>query len=92
VVNRLLTDTNQLGFSRRYGYDAVGNRVEMIDRNNRKTTYGYDSLNRRTGENWIGAGGVSLRSIGYTYDAVGRLTTESDPDSKYTFGYDTVDR
>jgi RHS repeat-associated protein len=92
VVNRLLTDTNQLGFSRRYGYDAVGNQVEMIDRNNRKTTYGYDSLNRRTGENWIGAGGVSLRSIGYTYDAVGNMITANDPDAKYTYSYDALNR
>lgn len=34
AVNRLLTDTNQLGFSRSFVYDAVDNRVEMIDRNN----------------------------------------------------------
>jgi RHS repeat-associated protein len=92
AVNRLLMDTNQLGFSRRYGYDAVGNQVEMIDRNNRKTTYDYDSLNRRTGENWIGVGGVSLRAIGYTYDAVGNMITANDPDAKYTYSYDALNR
>jgi RHS repeat-associated protein len=92
AIDRLITDTNQLGFSRSYVYDAVGNRVTMVDRNNRKTTYAYDSLNRQTSENWIGAGGVSLRAIGYTYDAVGNMLTVTDPDAKYTYGYDALNR
>jgi RHS repeat-associated protein len=92
ALDRLITDTNQLGFSRHYTYDAVGNEVEMVDRNGRKTTYGYDNLNRNTSENWIDSTRASVRAIGYTYDAVGRLITESDPDSQYTFGYDAVDR
>lgn len=53
----------------------------MIDRNNRKTS-----------ENWIGAGGVSLRAIVYTYDAVGNLLTVTDPNAKYTYGYDALNR
>jgi RHS repeat-associated protein len=92
AIDRLITDTNQLGFSRSYVYDAVGNRMAMVDRNNRKTTYTYDSLNRQTSENWIGAGGVSLRAIGYTYDAVGNILTVTDPDAKYTYGYDALNR
>jgi hypothetical protein len=58
----------QLGFNRFYEYNVVGNRVEMIDQNSRKTTHAYDSLNRKIGENWIGTGGVNLRLIGYTYE------------------------
>jgi YD repeat-containing protein len=82
AIDRLITDTNRLGFSRSYVYDAAGNRVAMVDRNNRKTTYAYDSLNRQTSENWVGAGGLSLRAIGYTFDAAGNILTVTDPDAK----------
>jgi RHS repeat-associated protein len=92
AIDRLITDTNRLGFSRSYVYDAAGNRVAMVDRNNRKTTYAYDSLNRQTSENWVGAGGLSLRAIGYTFDAAGNILTVTDPDAKYTYGYDALNR
>jgi YD repeat-containing protein len=64
----------------------------MVNRNNRKTTYAYDSLNHQTSENWIGAGGVSLRAIGYTYNAVGNILTVTDPGAKYAYGYDALNR
>ena len=92
ALDRVITDTNQLGFSRSYTYDAVGNEIELIDRNGRKTTYSYDLLNRNTAENWRSSTGASVRAIAYTYDAVGNLVTENDPDSKYTFSYDALDR
>jgi RHS repeat-associated protein len=92
AVNRLLSDTNQLGFSRSYAYDNVGNRVEMIDRNGRKTAYGYDSLNRNTSESWIGVGGVTVRVIGHSYDAVGNVLTATDPDTNYIYSYDALNR
>jgi YD repeat-containing protein len=60
--------------------------------NDRKTTYSYDTLNRRTTENWIGSAGQSLRSISYSYDAVGNLLTTIGPDYSYTYSYDALDR
>jgi YD repeat-containing protein len=36
--------------------------------------------------------GQSLRAIGYTYDAVGNMLTVTDPDAKYTYGYDALNR
>jgi YD repeat-containing protein len=35
---------------------------------------------------------LSVRSIGYTYDAVGNVITANDPDAKYTYGYDALNR
>jgi hypothetical protein len=29
-LDRMLTETNQLGFSRSHGYDAIGNQIEMV--------------------------------------------------------------
>jgi RHS repeat-associated protein len=33
-----------------------------------------------------------LRAIGYTYDAIGNVLTVTDPDAKYTYGYDALNR
>jgi YD repeat-containing protein len=38
--------------SRTYQYDAAGNLTQKIDRNNRKTIYQYDYLNRLSVERW----------------------------------------
>jgi YD repeat-containing protein len=47
ALNRQLTDTNQLGLSRTYAYNAVSNETSMVDRNGRKTSYLYDALDRQ---------------------------------------------
>jgi RHS repeat-associated protein len=70
----------------------VGNQIEMVDRNGRKTTFNFDNLNRRTAENWIDVSGQSVRSTTYTYDAVGNTITVTDPDVRYTYGYDALNR
>jgi YD repeat-containing protein len=44
ALNRQITDTNQLGLSRTYAYNAMGNETSMVDRNGRKTSYLYDAL------------------------------------------------
>jgi RHS repeat-associated protein len=91
-LNRQITDTNSLGKTRTYGYDAVGSLISSIDRNGRKRTYTYDALNRQTAENWLDSSNAVSRTFGYTYDAVGHLLTAIDPDSKYTYTYDAIDR
>jgi RHS repeat-associated protein len=92
AVDRLLTETNQLGFSRSRVYDAVGNQIEMVDRNGRKIVYGYDALNRRTSESWLDVNAQSIRLHSYSYNALGNLITAIEPDSKYSYGYDALNR
>ena len=92
ALNRQITDTNSLSKTRSFGYDAVGSLVSSIDRNGRKRTYSYDVLNRQVAENWLDGSNAISRTFGYTYDAVGHLLTSTDPDSKYTYTYDLVDR
>jgi YD repeat-containing protein len=104
----MLTETNQLGFSRSHGYDAVGNQIEMFvgaaspqeTRSGRKIVYGYDALNRRTSESWLDANAQSISLHSYSYNALGNLITAilstrgyaNEPDSKYSYGYDALNR
>jgi len=92
-LNRLLTETNQLGFTRSYQYDAVGNLLTISDRNGRIRSFNYDRLNRKTAEHWLdGDDGNPIRTINSTYDAVSQLLHTSDPDSSYTYTYDLAGR
>jgi YD repeat-containing protein len=83
VLNRRKTDTNSLGKPRSYSYDAVGHLsttndpdakyTYTVDRNGRKRTYDYDALYRQTAEHWLDTNNTDIRTITYSYDAVGHL-------------------
>jgi RHS repeat-associated protein len=90
AVNRLITETNQLGKTRTRAYDAVGNQVEMVDRNGRKTAYSYDTLNQL--RNGYDGTNTAIKTFTSVYDAVGHLLTSTNPDSKYSYTYDAIDR
>ncbi|MDB9489241.1 phosphatase PAP2 family protein [Dolichospermum circinale CS-534/05] len=90
--DRLSSDTNALGKTASYQYDFAGNEIATTDRNGRVRKFTYDQLNRQIGEQWLDANNISIRNISYTYDAVGNLTTANDPSSKYSYGYDVVNR
>jgi len=64
-----------------YSYDAVGNRVEMIDGLG-SATYAYNSLSRITSEtrNITGASPSSY-TISYQYNLAGQLTSITDPNN-----------
>jgi YD repeat-containing protein len=87
-LNRLITETNQLGKSRRFSYDANGNRVGVTDRNDRTRTFEFDGLNRQTHERWIGVNNTVLRDIASQYDVASRLSRISDADATYTYTYE----
>ena len=52
LLNRMSQDTDSLGYSDYYNYDADGNLIRKIDRDGRITRYTYDNLNRETAETW----------------------------------------
>ncbi len=98
AAGRTTGETNPLG-SRAYVYNGAGELTRVTDRNGRVREFVYDSDGRRTQELWCGVGvppaspcSNPLRTISYGYDADGRLTSASDPDSQYTFTYDADDR
>jgi YD repeat-containing protein len=92
AIDRLITDTNQLGKSRTRSYDNVGNLTEIVDRDGRKVTYSYDTLNRQTAERWLDASNATIKTFSSSYDAVGHLLSSTNSDSSYTYTYDAIDR
>ncbi|MHB9048515.1 MAG: RHS repeat-associated core domain-containing protein, partial [Pirellulales bacterium] len=91
-LNRVKTETNQLTLARQFEYDAAGNLLKRTDRNGRVIEYVYDNLSRRTHEYWKD-GQNTIRTIGYGYDAAGRMETAGDDlVGSYSYGYDNLDR
>lgn len=98
-LNRAKTETNELGDTRLYEYDLAGNLVQRTDRIGRVSTYGYDSLDRSTGEFWytdqnhLDTDPLNpLRAMVFTYDLVGQPLESIDPDHTYTWEYDDARR
>ena len=85
------SETNELNDTRTFTYDDVGNLTERIDRLGRKIEYVYDKGNRQTHEKWYD-GMTLVRTIGYTYDAAGRLDSATDPAATYGYDYDALGR
>lgn len=77
-ANRLISTTDAEGISESYQYDAVGNRVAVINRLGGRTDFGYDNLNRLSYE-YVHAA---------VYDLNGAQTAAGY--YKSTYGYDDV--
>ncbi len=76
-LGRLIKETNALGQSYHYTYDAAGNKT--ISSNQRRTgTISYDCSNRPTQLVEIGFDGI-CHTTHYTYDGKHRKTSETDP-------------
>jgi|GEM_PF-2335775 len=88
LVGRVTAFTNGRGYVVRFGYDAAGNRTNMVDALTNRTGYVYDSMNRviRT---ILPDGRVSTN----TYDSLGRLTARTGAGSvPGFFEYDAAGR
>jgi YD repeat-containing protein len=58
------------------------NVMAATDRNGHVRTFGYDAVNRTTAETWVGGGaGGANYTFSWNYDAAGRLSAASNPDS-----------
>ncbi|WP_221192198.1 hypothetical protein, partial [Microbulbifer rhizosphaerae] len=63
-------------FTENYGYDALGNRIEIIDQRNFKTTFSYDAAGRLT-HKLVPQDGSNGYLSTWTYDAQGQVKTET---------------
>ncbi len=92
-MDRLATRTDPLLNSESYQYDLAGKLTQLTDRRGKLTQFTYDEK-QRLGSVGFGWNGTSYEStIGYTYDAVERLTQVVDSASgTIALAYDNLDR
>jgi RHS repeat-associated protein len=88
---RMTTETNFFG-TRRYGYDDVNNRTDMLDRNGRVIHYSLDNLNRVVAEDWLSLlPAAILKKFTYGYDANGNVKFADDGNIRYEYSYEERD-
>jgi len=86
-VGRLTSETDAIGKSEYYAYDAVGNPVRRTDGDGRTTYYAYDAVNRLSQVAY-----PEGYSSTFTYDAVGNLWNVWDPYTSDGFTFDPANR
>jgi RHS repeat-associated protein len=94
-MNRVSTVIDPAGAPNNYVtthvYDPAGNLQDLYDRDGRHRKFAYDAADRETTEQWL-SGSTVLRTFTYSYDAASELTNAQDPDSDYSYTYDSRGR
>jgi len=97
-LGRAVEETNELDDTRYFVYDAAGYLLRQIDRLGRVRQFQYDNLGRNTAEIWYNnvqdadADQNRQRTIAFSYDLVGQLTSVDDVEADYTYTYDALGR
>jgi YD repeat-containing protein len=92
-VSREIITLDKKVIARFFYYDANGNIVTKIDRNNRVTSWTYDKLNRPTSEIWHSRwrsfidNKQPIKKFTTTYNNKGKIESTEDGDNKFTFAY-----
>ncbi|MEM6472621.1 MAG: RHS repeat-associated core domain-containing protein, partial [Planctomycetota bacterium] len=90
-IGRMTSETDPLSEVTSYTYDAASRLTEMTDRRGLGTEFNYDDLDRLTSEVWKD-GATTVRTLTFAYDAIGNLTSASDPSASYSYTYDNLHR
>ncbi|RLB38524.1 MAG: hypothetical protein DRH12_12775, partial [Deltaproteobacteria bacterium] len=104
ALNQMIGTTDPLGDTKSFAYDANGNLVTRTDYEGSSTTYEYDNLDRLTVIHYPDSSQVSftydagnrmtgmtdsLGTSAYSYDALGRLTSYTNPyGQSVSYSYD----
>jgi RHS repeat-associated protein len=91
-LNRKVQQTDPLNHSSTFGYDPAGLLLSSTDRLGRRRSFVYDNLHRPKSETWTNAGGTTVQTLTYTYDAADNLLTAANRSGTYTFTYDPLNR
>lgn len=84
-VTRPATSAAPNGQTTSLSYDSSGQLHSSTDPNGVTTTFGYNAASLLSSVSYSGS---SAPSVGYTYDAAGRLTAMTDGTGTSSFGYD----
>ncbi len=84
----MISETDPLGNTVQYEYDAVDNLIARTDGNGRRTEFEYDEIDRLIGETWV----ETEQAIDYSYDKASNLLAAKDRFSALAFTYDNRDR
>lgn len=86
---RVTRRTSPGGAATAYLRDANGNITQITDRLGRQRTFEYDHRNALIRESWLNTSGGAIKSIQYTYGALGELLTTTDGEISYSMTYDS---
>ncbi len=67
------------GYTTRYSYDPVHDDLKTIDNGTANISWGYDSLHRMVAEKLEVPAGTSVGTVGYGYDAAGKVLNITYP-------------
>ncbi len=81
---RLTSQTDPLGNTITFAYDAVGNRIRRINARGQCVSYSYNAVGELTGEAYPGGSSHS-----YDYDLAGNRTSLADATGTTSFVYDS---
>jgi YD repeat-containing protein len=91
-LKRRVREIDPTGMVVTSAYDAASRLTQVIDRLGRQDLYSYDAADRLTQVTWKSAGGATVNTLDYTYDAANNLLTAGDNAGTYTRSYDTLNR
>jgi RHS repeat-associated protein len=77
-----------------FEYDAAGNRTVVYDTKGQKIAYEYSAVNRLTRVLYYAAGDHSsaVKTVSFTYDELGNLTSYNDGTTSAIYQYDELQR
>jgi YD repeat-containing protein len=92
--NRLVKVTKPLLQETTYEYDAVGNRTAVLDTKGQRIEYEYNEINRLITVRYYYPGDHStpVKTVDFTYDDIGNISTYNDGTTSATYTYDDLSR
>ncbi len=80
----MIRETDPLGYTTTFAYDAVGNRIRRVNARGQCVTYSYNANGELVGEQYPDG-----HTHAYDYDLAGNRTSLSDATGATTFAYDS---